>query len=75
MFRAIRRQRRDRTCSLMPTGKGPPKKTRFTARPMKSRGMIEALRDAGVVYVLLTIAGGVDQLRRFARDVMPRIHA
>ena len=33
--------------------------------------MIEALRDAGVAYVLLTIAGGVDQLRRFAREVMP----
>jgi alkanesulfonate monooxygenase SsuD/methylene tetrahydromethanopterin reductase-like flavin-dependent oxidoreductase (luciferase family) len=33
--------------------------------------MIEALRDAGVTYVLLTIAGGVDQLRRFAREVMP----
>jgi alkanesulfonate monooxygenase SsuD/methylene tetrahydromethanopterin reductase-like flavin-dependent oxidoreductase (luciferase family) len=34
-------------------------------------GMIEALRDAGVAYVLLTIAGGADQLRRFAREVMP----
>jgi alkanesulfonate monooxygenase SsuD/methylene tetrahydromethanopterin reductase-like flavin-dependent oxidoreductase (luciferase family) len=33
--------------------------------------MIEALRDAGVAYMLLTIAGGVDQLRRFAREVMP----
>ena len=33
--------------------------------------MIETLRDAGVTYVLLTIAGGVDQLRRFAREVMP----
>jgi hypothetical protein len=33
--------------------------------------MIEALHDAGVAYVLLTIAGGVDQLRRFARDIMP----
>jgi alkanesulfonate monooxygenase SsuD/methylene tetrahydromethanopterin reductase-like flavin-dependent oxidoreductase (luciferase family) len=33
--------------------------------------MIEALRDAGVTYVLLTIAGGVDQLRRFAQEVMP----
>ncbi len=33
--------------------------------------MIEALRDAGVDYVLLTIAGGVDQLRRFAREIMP----
>ena len=34
-------------------------------------GMIEALRDAGVAYILLTIAGGADQLRRFAREVMP----
>src|SRR5215472_9293034 len=33
--------------------------------------MIEALREAGVAYVLLTIAGGVDQLRRFAREIMP----
>ncbi len=33
--------------------------------------MIEALRDAGVGYVLLTLAGGVDQLRRFAREIMP----
>lgn len=33
--------------------------------------MIEALRDAGIAYVLVTIAGGVDQLRRFAREVMP----
>jgi alkanesulfonate monooxygenase SsuD/methylene tetrahydromethanopterin reductase-like flavin-dependent oxidoreductase (luciferase family) len=33
--------------------------------------MIEALREAGVGYVLLTIAGGVDQLRRFAREIMP----
>jgi len=33
--------------------------------------MIEALRDAGVGYVLLTLAGGIDQLRRFAREIMP----
>lgn len=33
--------------------------------------MVEAVRDAGVSYVLLTIAGGVDQLRRFAREIMP----
>jgi alkanesulfonate monooxygenase SsuD/methylene tetrahydromethanopterin reductase-like flavin-dependent oxidoreductase (luciferase family) len=32
---------------------------------------LEALRAAGVAYVLLTISGGIDQLRRFARDVMP----
>ncbi len=39
--------------------------------PDEIAGMIEALRDAGVAYVLLTIAGGVDQLRRFTREIMP----
>ena len=39
--------------------------------PHEIAGMIEALRDAGVGYVLLTIAGGIDQLRRFAREIMP----
>lgn len=33
--------------------------------------MLESLRDGGVAYVLLTIAGGKDQLRRFAREIMP----
>ncbi|HEY4141914.1 MAG TPA: LLM class flavin-dependent oxidoreductase [Pseudolabrys sp.] len=33
--------------------------------------MLEALHTAGVKYVLLTISGGIDQLRRFARDIMP----
>jgi alkanesulfonate monooxygenase SsuD/methylene tetrahydromethanopterin reductase-like flavin-dependent oxidoreductase (luciferase family) len=32
---------------------------------------LEALHGAGVEYVLLTILGGTDQLRRFAREVMP----
>lgn len=39
--------------------------------PDEIAGMLEALRGAGVRYVLLTIAGGVDQLRRFAREIMP----
>jgi len=39
--------------------------------PEEIAEMIEALRDNGVAYVLLTIAGGVDQLRRFAREIMP----
>jgi alkanesulfonate monooxygenase SsuD/methylene tetrahydromethanopterin reductase-like flavin-dependent oxidoreductase (luciferase family) len=39
--------------------------------PDEIAGMIESLREAGVAYVLLTIAGGVDQLRRFAREIMP----
>ena len=33
--------------------------------------MLEALHGAGVHYVLLTIAGGAEQLRRFAREIMP----
>jgi alkanesulfonate monooxygenase SsuD/methylene tetrahydromethanopterin reductase-like flavin-dependent oxidoreductase (luciferase family) len=32
---------------------------------------LETLREAGVAYVLLTIAGGREQMRRFARDIMP----
>src|SRR5262249_4930001 len=39
--------------------------------PDEISGMIEALRRAGVAYVLLTIAGGVEQLRCFAREIMP----
>jgi alkanesulfonate monooxygenase SsuD/methylene tetrahydromethanopterin reductase-like flavin-dependent oxidoreductase (luciferase family) len=35
--------------------------------------MLDALRAGGVRYVLLTIAGGREQLRRFARDIMPAI--
>jgi alkanesulfonate monooxygenase SsuD/methylene tetrahydromethanopterin reductase-like flavin-dependent oxidoreductase (luciferase family) len=33
--------------------------------------MLEAVRDAGAAYVLLTISGGSAQLRRFAREIMP----
>jgi alkanesulfonate monooxygenase SsuD/methylene tetrahydromethanopterin reductase-like flavin-dependent oxidoreductase (luciferase family) len=33
--------------------------------------MLEELREAGVNYVLLVVAGGGEQLRRFARDIMP----
>jgi len=34
-------------------------------------GMLEALQKNGVDYVLLTVAGGVEPLRRFAREIMP----
>jgi len=34
-------------------------------------GMLAALNKAGVEYVLLTIDGGKEQLRRFAREIMP----
>lgn len=33
--------------------------------------MLEALQGAGVEYILLTISGGKDQLRRFATEIMP----
>ena len=32
---------------------------------------LEALQAAGVEYVILTLLGGMEQLRRFARDIMP----
>jgi len=32
---------------------------------------LATLRDAGVDYVLLTVQGGAEQVRRFARDIMP----
>jgi len=35
-------------------------------------GQLHALKKAGAEYLVLTIAGGAkDQLRRFARDIMP----
>jgi alkanesulfonate monooxygenase SsuD/methylene tetrahydromethanopterin reductase-like flavin-dependent oxidoreductase (luciferase family) len=34
-------------------------------------GMLAAVNKAGAEYVLLTISGGKEQLRRFAREIMP----
>jgi alkanesulfonate monooxygenase SsuD/methylene tetrahydromethanopterin reductase-like flavin-dependent oxidoreductase (luciferase family) len=39
--------------------------------PDEIRAGLEALHRAGAAYVLLTVSGGVGQLRRFARDIMP----
>ncbi len=39
--------------------------------PDEIRLRLQRLADAGVCYLLLTIQGGGDQLRRFAREVMP----
>ncbi|HEX4730681.1 MAG TPA: LLM class flavin-dependent oxidoreductase [Solirubrobacterales bacterium] len=39
--------------------------------PEEIRSKLEALSDAGVEYVLLTVHGGKEQLRRFAKEVMP----
>ena len=41
--------------------------------PAEIGANLEALRQAGAAYVLLTISGGVAQLRRFAREVMPAL--
>ena len=38
---------------------------------MRSPPCSKHLQRAGVDYILLTIAGGRDQLRRFAREIMP----
>jgi alkanesulfonate monooxygenase SsuD/methylene tetrahydromethanopterin reductase-like flavin-dependent oxidoreductase (luciferase family) len=43
--------------------------------PEQICAMLEDLRTAGVAYVLLTIAGGREQMRRFARDIMPAFAA
>ena len=43
--------------------------------PDELRAMVGDLRDAGVRYLLLMIFGGHDQLRRFAREVMPAFAA
>ncbi|HEY5280731.1 MAG TPA: hypothetical protein VIJ67_13365, partial [Pseudolabrys sp.] len=39
--------------------------------PDEIGAMLESLRGAGLHYILLTISGGTDQLRRFAREIMP----
>ena len=36
---------------------------------------LEALRAAGVDYVIMTLLGGMPQVRRFARDIMPAFAA
>ncbi len=39
--------------------------------PDQISGKLEGLAQAGAHYVLLTFAGGMAQLQRFAREVMP----
>jgi len=39
--------------------------------PDEINEMLGAVRNAGAEYVLLTVSGGIGQLRRFKRDVMP----
>jgi alkanesulfonate monooxygenase SsuD/methylene tetrahydromethanopterin reductase-like flavin-dependent oxidoreductase (luciferase family) len=39
--------------------------------PDEIRASLEALRGAGAEYILLTVLGGVEQLHRFAGEIMP----
>ena len=39
--------------------------------PDEINKMLDSVRNAGAEYVLLTMSGGINQLRRFQRDVMP----
>jgi alkanesulfonate monooxygenase SsuD/methylene tetrahydromethanopterin reductase-like flavin-dependent oxidoreductase (luciferase family) len=39
--------------------------------PEQIRAMLESLEQAGAHYVLLTFAGGMTQLQRFVREIMP----
>jgi alkanesulfonate monooxygenase SsuD/methylene tetrahydromethanopterin reductase-like flavin-dependent oxidoreductase (luciferase family) len=39
--------------------------------PDEVHAKLDAVEKAGAAYVLLTLSGGVAQLRRFARDIMP----
>jgi alkanesulfonate monooxygenase SsuD/methylene tetrahydromethanopterin reductase-like flavin-dependent oxidoreductase (luciferase family) len=43
--------------------------------PGEIHSKLQALADAGVEYVLLTVLGGKGQLRRFAQAVMPAFSA
>lgn len=43
--------------------------------PDRIADSLEELRAAGVEYVILQVFGGVNQLRRFAREVVPAISA
>ncbi len=43
--------------------------------PEEITDKLTAVREAGARYVLLTVLGGKEQLRRFAREVMPAFSA
>lgn len=43
--------------------------------PTEIRSKLDALASAGTEYVLLTVSGGQEQLRRFADEIMPTFPA
>ncbi|HUC51209.1 MAG TPA: LLM class flavin-dependent oxidoreductase [Xanthobacteraceae bacterium] len=51
--------------------KGGTEENALYGTPEEIAGMLEDLQRAGVAYVLLVVAGGAAQLRRFAREIMP----
>ena len=69
--RAPGRRSAARMCSPMPDKAGGTEENAMYGTPEEICAMLEALREAGVAYVLLIVAGGSEQLRRFARDIMP----
>ena len=64
-----------RTCCPTPAPPGATEAHALFGTPDELVPKFEALKRAGVAYVLLTILGGKEQLRRFAREIMPAIAA
>ena len=71
MSRARPAAKAARTCSPTADKAGGTEEHALYGTPDEIVTMLEALRGAGAAYVLLTVAGGSDQLRRFAREIMP----
>jgi alkanesulfonate monooxygenase SsuD/methylene tetrahydromethanopterin reductase-like flavin-dependent oxidoreductase (luciferase family) len=51
--------------------KGGTEENALYGTPDEIAAMLEDLRRAGVTYVLMVVAGGISQLRRFAAEIMP----
>jgi len=68
--------RKDGSHVLAYTGKsGATEEHALYGTPEEISAKLAAVSDAGARYVLLTVLGGKEQLRRFARDVMPAFSA
>jgi alkanesulfonate monooxygenase SsuD/methylene tetrahydromethanopterin reductase-like flavin-dependent oxidoreductase (luciferase family) len=51
--------------------KGATEENALYGTPDEIAAMLEDLRKAGVEYIVFAVAGGAEQLRLFARDIMP----
>jgi alkanesulfonate monooxygenase SsuD/methylene tetrahydromethanopterin reductase-like flavin-dependent oxidoreductase (luciferase family) len=56
-------------------GRGATEEHALFGTPEEIRSELTALSEAGVEYVLLTVLGGKEQLRHFAKEVMPAFSA